>query len=201
MDTEWVYTHIRPQTNLFHHDCCYQVKSPPESHASPHCGVFSANLRLDGCGQGASLIDILCTDLPPASRTKGHSESTSLLGARPKSCAHCLVLAETARLCGTSAEGFENHDPSGRSGLPSARMLWRLWCASQYPVQTWLQAARYDFAYPFLLRVPSALLVQFSPSLLTLGEERTWYDPVRFAGKRTNVLALSHLACAKGLIP
>ena len=80
-----------------------------------------------------SLIDKLCTDLPPASRTKGHSESTSLLGARPKSCAHCLVLAETARLCGTSAEGFEYHDPSGRSGLPSARMFWRLWCVSQSP--------------------------------------------------------------------
>ena len=73
--------------------------------------------------------------LPHVSRTKGHSESTSLLGARPMSCAHCLVLAETARLCGTSAEGFEYHDPSGRSGLPSARMFWRLWCASQSPVK------------------------------------------------------------------
>ena len=73
--------------------------------------------------------------------------------------------------------------------------------APRSPRQTWLQAARCDFAYPFLLRVPSALLGQDSPSLLTLGEERTWYDPVRFAGKRTNLLALSHLACAKGLIP
>ena len=29
---------------------------------------------------------------------------------KAKSCAHCLVLAETARFCGTSAEGFEYHD-------------------------------------------------------------------------------------------
>ena len=56
------------------------------------------------------LIDKLCTDLPPVSRTKGHSESTSLLGAGPKSCAHCFVLEETTRFCGTSAEGFEYHD-------------------------------------------------------------------------------------------
>ena len=56
------------------------------------------------------LIDKLRGDFPHVSRTKGHSESTSLLGARPKSCAHCLVLVETARFCGTSAEGFEYHD-------------------------------------------------------------------------------------------
>ena len=55
------------------------------------------------------LVDRLCRDFPHVSRTKGHSESTSLLGARPKSSAHCLVLAETARCCGTSAE-FEYHD-------------------------------------------------------------------------------------------
>ena len=71
-----------------------------------------------------------------------------------------------------------------------------------FSAPTWLQAAQYDFAYQFLLRVPGALLGQFSPSLLlTFGEERTWYDPVLFAGKRANLLALSRFACAKGLIP
>ena len=72
---------------------------------------------------------------------------------------------------------------------------------SVFGAPTLLQAARCDFAYQFLLRVLSALLGQFSSSPLTLGEERTRYDPVRFARKRRNLLAFPHLACAKGLIP
>ena len=109
MDTEWVYTHIIIQANSFHHDCWHQMKSPPESHASPHCGVFSS-IAPRRMRPWCLLSDKLCRDFPHVSRTKGHSESTSLLGARPKPCAHCLVLAETARFCWTFGEGFEYHE-------------------------------------------------------------------------------------------
>ena len=176
------------------------MKSPPESHNSPHCGVFSS-IAPRRMRPWCLLVDKLCKDIPHVSRTKGHSESTSLLGARPTSCAHCLVLAETVRFCATSAEAFEYHDPSGRSGLPSARMFWRLWCASQSPGKLGSKQRGLISHSNSCCEVRVHSLDKFCPSLLTLGEERTWYASVRFAGKRTNLLTFSHLACAKGLIP
>ena len=119
------------------------------------------------------LIDKLCADLLPVSRTKGHSKSTSLLGARPKPCTHCFVLAETGRFCGTCAEGLEYHDLrniecliwKARYGLAAGTLIETSACSalSRKCALAQLRTGTLALLFPFLFPGHSVVALVLSP--------------------------------------
>ena len=112
MDTEWVYTHIRPQSNLFHHEyCCYQVKSPLESHASPQCGVFSSI-----CASTDAAMVLADRQTVHRFTPCFQNEGTQRVYLPAWRKAHVLCPL-----------------PWPRGNCSIVRMFWRLWYASQSP--------------------------------------------------------------------